>query len=65
MKDIVIDDKVNYLKRNPSLVDNERSADLNMITRRIFVNENFLNPYDEYVKKQLHEFRELREINCL
>ena len=54
MKDIVIDDKVNCLKRNPFLVDNERSADLDMITRRILVNENFLNTlnrYDEHVKK--------------
>ena len=39
MKNVVIDDKVNYIKRDPSLVDKNRQADLDMIIRKIFVAE--------------------------
>ena len=63
MKVLVIDDEVNYLKRNPALNDNEIRAASDMITRRKIVNKRMVDndPTDQNLEHNLNEIKEKKK----
>ena len=63
MEDVVVDDKVNYVRRKSSLANNELKADLDMITKRITVAETMSagDSNSQGFKEKLHELQEASE----
>ena len=61
MRDLVVDDKMNYKNRKPSSVDNKILAEMDMITRRISVAETTsdADTDSQSLKCLLHESKEM------
>ena len=60
-KDIVSDDKVNFMKRNPSLFGNEKRADLDVGSRRNIFVQKKVDFTGQGFKNNLNELREMSE----